>query len=139
MLQRCVICKQRWNKICCCFPCPCLLLDQALRYFLKVKINIKGIRSILEVVILAFLSNSATEKTKMVFSFKAQLLQLERMDQRRSEMTDAYKYHTYICCRQKGTACRLELCLLLMLLTAAAGLAQSGAGKSPPRLLPLQF
>lgn len=68
--------------------------DQALRYFLDVKINIKGIRSILKVGVLAFFSNSASEKRKMVFSFKAQLLQLERMDQRRSEMTDAYKYHT---------------------------------------------
>jgi len=91
---RCVIHKQRWSKICCCFPCPCLLLEQARRYFLEVKINIKGIRSILEVGVLAFLSNSATEKIKMVFSFKAQLLQLERMDQKRSQMTDAYKYHT---------------------------------------------
>lgn len=85
-LQRHVSHKLTWSKICCCFPYPCLLLDWALRYFLGAKINIKGIRSILEVGVLAFFSNSATEGRNMVFFFKEQLLQMDRMDQKRPEM-----------------------------------------------------
>lgn len=54
-------------------------------------------------------------------------------------MADAYKYHTEISRRQKGAAHRPGLRVPRVLLTAAAGLAQSGAGKSPPRLLPLRL
>jgi len=56
------------------------------------------------------------------------------MDQRRPEMTDAYKYPTEIHHKQKGVTCCFEIHLLLML--PPAQLNRHGAGQgSPPEAL----